>query len=361
MSNCVDGCCTFICPECGSEDTGFYVRGERIVVGREAGTFDLVLGCNGGPFDISDFEMDEWIGNEYVEEDLPDFDEIYCNACGEVVIPVPREGMTSEEVEALQKSRVSWDTKRSKSRIKRSDVTSPDGTILKPHVLKEAADKIHKSADLDFMLEPIPNCGYVAYKIGPDCVGFTPSARRLFELGRELVACGFEGVNPYEDKDDKDLMSGDLTFRLWALTELPADNLFELDQGSPREVLLNPEQGEIRHIMLIGVVEVTPMGLNTVKTLAVGVPWFEAKESDDWDDQVFIADITDPEGDTWVFDNMERWDGDTFEKLEWYRCERSSIRQTLEVVFDITPGGYIPLKKEAREKAMLEMEGVAAG
>jgi len=342
------------CSTCGAQEE-FTVRGYRHCRTTEWGTWGLEeIDEDGDIYSTDDcFECDDQEYDSMTSDDY--YEEIICNGCGEPGTLERSDEMDWDAVEDYQSSRPSDNVKRAIRNAHNTSILHKD-TDLELAAYAAVAKKLVSAADMDAALKINEKMGLVAYKHGPEFSPdhpWTPEKIRLYEMARELVAQGFESVDHYIPTVK--VVDGDLNIRRYDIYHSPTDNLMELDMGE------TPEAGS-HHILFMSVLQDIPMiGIKPVKHFMLTVPKLaiEKDADEEWDDRVFIAEVTNPEDNLQtIFESDDHWTPDEFDQLTWYACSRDKLRQTLEVVFDITPGGYIPLKAEAREHVVTTITGV---
>jgi hypothetical protein len=329
------------CPHCGNTED-FYVEAYGSVEVRVYGQYRLEgVDDDGYPDDW--YAFDEYDRDDAGEFELTETGDVVCGECGghySYLEPVDED--EDERPDRDERVRVTVD--------EASDVVGKLRATKDPLVQRSVAMKITKAAEMDEALGITARAGnFVQYLFGPDLaeehgIHWTPEYRRLWDVGKELVAQGFYVGN-------EDLAQGDYTVRVYDIYEIPSDNLMNLDMGAPKA------EASRRRVLWIQIYQDSPMGLLTRKHILLAVPVLPVDPMDgqvDWDDAVFIAELPSGENGGIALDDVERWTAEDFIKVEWYRCEREGLRQTLEVVFDFTPGGYIPWKPEARERSLFK-------
>jgi hypothetical protein len=341
----------YVCGTCGEEEA-FTVQGSRYAYYREWGEWSLVeCDTEGNAYDVEGFEDCDSDLDDVQDES---YDEVRCCTCGENDSLVLRDDLDDDDwnrIENWTSGRPSPSVSSAKSVVRSATlIGSSEERLIE--VQKALAAKIKTAADMDTAFNLFKEAGYVAYRHGPEFdprPPWTDARRRVFELGRTLVSHGFESVNYIDPNFRGKIEDGDLFFRRYDVYATPTDNLMALDMDDP------PEASGRNLIMLQVLKDIPFVGVRPVKHLAIMCPSLDLEEEKDneWDDLVFILDITDPEQETsQIFENPTHWDPETFDELTLYTCKLDQLRQTLEVVFDITPGGFIPLKSEAREEAV---------
>ena len=208
------------------------------------------------------------------------------------------------------------------------------------------ANDIRKMKDMDTALRIDPDNGFVNYEIRPhnqsEC---TTETRRLFEVGRELLAYGYRSMDMGQR-----LVDGTYEIRGWAI-QAEMDDELELD------AIGDNHPWPLFKLLRLTVLQSTPLGIKTAKTIYLMVPPIEERPQgkDDPDQQVVIFEM--PEGliekviELGLNATPSTWPAEVIDRLTFYRCEREKLAQTLEVVFDMTPEGYLPLLKETEVAA----------
>lgn len=205
---------------------------------------------------------------------------------------------------------------------------------------------VETTQDLDALLKTHEEMNYSDFGVYPKGHKHaTFETRRLFEVGRELGAFGYRGT-----RTPREMTSGCYMLSVHR-GYMQLDDELLLDMGTDSQ---KPSSWPIRMMLRIGVIAETPMGPMEVKVFYIGVPSVEERQEgkDDPEQQCVIFEmpinlIEQTSSLTGVKCDGHIWPGELIEKLTFYRCERASLAHTLEIVFDMTPQGYLPLLKKA--------------
>lgn len=205
---------------------------------------------------------------------------------------------------------------------------------------------ITKVKELDKALNIHSDWGFDNYEIYPaNHSEHTTESRRLFEVGRELLAFGYRSLDLSSQTKD-----GEYEIRCWAV-QAHLDDELELAIQETDEQFGWPLYKSIR----LTVLKRNPAHgeFESAKVIFIMVPSIEERQrgKDDPDQQVVIfdmpLDLVSEVSLLGVPSSPSIWHGEVIDRLTLYRCERENLAQTLEVVFDMTPEGYLPLLKQA--------------
>ena len=202
------------------------------------------------------------------------------------------------------------------------------------------ANSIRTPKELDKALNLYQGEGFNDYELYLEGPYASPSSRRLFKVGQELVAWGYRSII------GGTIEPGKYAVRVWAWKGQIDDEL-ELDMAQ------SMGHTEVRHALKLSIFGQDIVGgFEVKKEIYLIVPAIQERQEgkDDPENQVVIFEM--PPGLVKKIRERDQdctesaWPGDLIDRLTFYKCERSKLAQTLEVVFDMTSEGYLPLLVE---------------